>query len=330
MMASRPSILALTRPGPLRLYSTDELLRLEPPQWLIDGILPANGFIGLYGESYTGKSYLALDFALCIAAGLPWHGHAVLKGFVIYIAAEGGHGVRKRVQAWCTLNGINTNMPEIGWLLQSVPIHPTSEEMDTLCARIVDDLPASPVLVVVDTLARCFPLAGNESATEDMGQFVAGVDRLRVEFKSAVMAVHHTRVDNERERGSTAFRGAADTMIVVTKPKAERVRMKCTKQKDFDEFAPITLTFAKVKGESVSLDSAALVDLQPSSEIIVRKALIQAGKPQTPAQLTTVSGLSRSSVMRVLRDTVEKGEIIKEKQYYRLRRFKIVSPENRS
>lgn len=259
MTSSRPSDYALTSEGPFRLYSTMELCKLEPPKWLVKDILPEGGFIGLYGDSYAGKSYLAIDMAMSVASGHPWHGHVVEPGFVIYIAAEGGHGIRKRAQAWCKLNGINPNVPQIGWMLQSVPIHPSSEEMDIMLSRLEDEIPARPVLVVIDTLARCFPIAGNENQQEDMGQFVAGVDRLRTEYDAAVIAVHHTRVDNDRERGSTAFRGAADTMILVRKSNENELTMKCTKQKDFDEFEPIILDFQKVEGATPELNSAALM-----------------------------------------------------------------------
>ena len=34
----KPSAFALTKPGKLRLYSTAELLKMPPPEWLIHGI----------------------------------------------------------------------------------------------------------------------------------------------------------------------------------------------------------------------------------------------------------------------------------------------------
>ena len=47
-----------------------------------------------------GKSFVALSFALCVAAGREWLGHKVKQGRVVYVAAEGGRGMHKRVRAW--------------------------------------------------------------------------------------------------------------------------------------------------------------------------------------------------------------------------------------
>lgn len=323
MIATRPSSLALTRSGPIRLYSTTELLRLPPPEWLVHGILPVNGFVGIYGDSYMGKSFLAIDLALCIASGHPWHGHAVKPGFVVYIAAEAGHGVRKRVQAWCVLNGFSPYKPDIGWLLQSIPVHPLSEEMDILCKRLSDELEARPKLIVIDTLARCFS-GGDENTQEDMGQFVAGVDRLRTEYGAAVIAVHHTRVNNDRERGSTAFRGAADTMILVDKPRDEQLRLKCTKQRDFEEFEPITLQFRKVKGATAELDSACLVEPGNVRMPLVRAALRGDSLPLREIMARLTKGgpsTSLATVKRGLRELIDSGEIINENGLYHVKRF---------
>lgn len=321
MTSSRHATLILTKSGPLRLYSTTELLTLQPPQWLVHGILPVGGFIGVYGDSYTGKSYLAIDLAMCIASGHPWHGHAVVPGFVVYIVAEGGHGVRKRAQAWCTLHGISSYKPDMGWLLQSIPIHPASEEMDILCSRLSDELESRPVLIVIDTLARCFA-GGDENQQEDMGQFVAGVDRLRTAYGAAVIAVHHTRVANDRERGSTAFRGAADTMILVDKPRPEHLWIKCTKQKDFDEFEPIELAFHKVEGAIPELNSATLVTVGErtltTTKHMILASLAHESRTFTELRSHGNSEIPKSSLARGLAGLLKTRQIVKENGAYTL------------
>ena len=37
----------------------------------------------IYGESNVGKTFLALDLGLHVAAGTAWHGHRVRQGHVI-------------------------------------------------------------------------------------------------------------------------------------------------------------------------------------------------------------------------------------------------------
>jgi putative DNA primase/helicase len=73
---------------------------MPDPEWLIDGILPANKLSVVYGASGTGKSFLALDWGLSIATGTGWQGNRVKQGGVAYIAAEKGPGYKHRIQAW--------------------------------------------------------------------------------------------------------------------------------------------------------------------------------------------------------------------------------------
>lgn len=77
-------------------------------RWLIEGVLGC-GQIGLiYGAPGAYKSFIALDMALSVAAGIDWQGRATDKGGVLYIAAEGGDDVIIRQSAWMTYNQIES------------------------------------------------------------------------------------------------------------------------------------------------------------------------------------------------------------------------------
>jgi hypothetical protein len=205
--------------------------------------MPAGGLIALYGQPGIGKSFLALDFAMSIGAGHPWQHRAVKSGPVLYIAAEGGTGMSKRSKAWLLDKSLTSADTKVMWLLESIPIYGDSQEVDRVMERIIDEVQVKPRMVVIDTLARCFD--GNENEQEDMGRFVAGADRFRTEFECAVMVVHHTRLDGDRERGNTAFRGAADTMLSIQEKKGSLI-LSCNKQKDAEEFKDIELIMMPV------------------------------------------------------------------------------------
>ena len=81
------------------MLSVADLAALPEPAWLLEDLLPV-GFNVLFGPSNVGKSFLALDWALCIASGIPWFGQQTEAGTVVYIAAEGVAGIYRRVQAW--------------------------------------------------------------------------------------------------------------------------------------------------------------------------------------------------------------------------------------
>ncbi len=239
MPSAYPANAALTAPGRLRLYSTDELLHLPPPEWLIHDIMTSNSFAVLYGPSGAGKSFLAMDLALCVGSGLDWHGKDTQQGLVAYISAEGTAGLGQRALSWFKATGLDFEDAHIAWLMESVDIYDASEEMDILIDRF-DELKMQPSLVIIDTLARCF--VGDENDTPDMSAFVRGVDRIRMECGSAVMAIHHTNSSESRERGNGALRAATDTMIQMLPgmPGAPHAQgyatVVCSKQKEAAPF----------------------------------------------------------------------------------------------
>lgn len=311
MTGSRPDQFVLTQPGPLRLYRTVELLRLPPPTWQIDQILPSGGLVGLYGPPGSFKSFLAIDMAMCIATNRPWHGHEVDPGLVLYVSAEGSAGIGKRVAAWLSFNQVNANDVNLAWLIEGITVNPDSEDMDVLFKRLDEGInDQRPSLVIIDTLARCFD--GDENLQEDMGRFIGGVDRLRREFAATVLVVHHTRLDAERERGSTAFRGAADTMLSVARdPDDATVTLKCNKQKDAEEFSPKTLALAAVP----QFDSCVLRDWQENAHGRILAALPANGATYT--ELRDLAKIGTTSLKRGLKLLLEGGELLKENGIYR-------------
>ena len=63
------------------------------PAWLVDPIIPDGAFAVLYGPSGCYKTFVVLDLAASVAAGIPWLGrHPVKAGGVLYVIGEGRGG----------------------------------------------------------------------------------------------------------------------------------------------------------------------------------------------------------------------------------------------
>jgi archaellum biogenesis ATPase FlaH len=309
-VSSRPSQFVFTQNGPLRLYSTLELLNLPAPTWLVDKAIPAGGLVGMYGQPGVGKSFISIDLAMCVATGTPWFSRDVAQGFVIYISAEGGTGIGKRVLAWLATHQIHPQDANIAWLVESIPVSTDSTQMGQLLDRIVDEVRRHPSLIIIDTLARCFD--GDENLQEDMGRFIAGVDLLRKELGCTVLVVHHTRLDGNRERGNTSFRGAVDTMIAIERSD-DLIELKCNKQKDDEEFPDIQLELVKVDGTDscVVMASAGPADDSAALDEMVA-ALVQV-QPAKWDQWEAVSGLTKSQFMKRYSKLKASGRVLKNK-----------------
>jgi len=237
----------------IRFYTSDQLATFPAATWLVEDICQQDSQVMVYGASGDGKSFVALDLALSVAAGREWHGHAVSKGLVVYIAAEGGRGIQRRIAAWqqhhqCVVGS------EAFFALDA-PQLTDRQQLHGLISAIRQH--GIPVLIVLDTLARTF-VGKEENSAKDAGEWIAAAARLQGEFNSTVMTVHHTGKAKKTERGSGAFRGALDTAIVVKKS-GNTITVSCDKQKDEEEFENLALTLTTVdlpSGES----SCVLVD----------------------------------------------------------------------
>src|SRR3954451_12855450 len=147
------------------LLTLSDLEKLPPPEWLIEPLLMVDSQAILFGAPGEGKSFVALSFALCVATGRDWLGHRVKQGPVIYVAAEGGRGIRKRVQAWQKEHRIDS-VESMFFLLEAPQLH-VSKDLPKLL-NTTAQLPKMPVLVVLDTLARTM-VGGDENAAKDVG-----------------------------------------------------------------------------------------------------------------------------------------------------------------
>jgi predicted ribonuclease YlaK len=101
-----------------RLLTVKELLQEPRARWLINKLFEIAAFVVLYGRSGEGKTFLALDLALCIAFGIPWNERPVIQGPVVYIVGEGSRGVRQRVVAWMREHNVD-DVPGAFFLLQA-------------------------------------------------------------------------------------------------------------------------------------------------------------------------------------------------------------------
>jgi hypothetical protein len=162
---------------------------------------------------------------------------------VIYVAAEGGRGIQQRAKQWMEYYG-RTDLDAMYWLLS--PLYVREEGTVEAFLDKLEDIDVWPGLIVLDTLSRSFG-GGEENASADMGHFVDQITKLAQGRRMASLIVHHTNALGNRERGSTAFRGAADAMFGCHAHKDKDtnrilcIELKNDKQKDAEETPSIWL-----------------------------------------------------------------------------------------
>jgi hypothetical protein len=74
-------------------------------------------------------------------------------------------------------------------------------------------------------------LGGDENSARDMGLFIAACNAIQRSTGAAVLVVHHTGKNRSTERGSSALRGGADSMIELSNHDG-LISIACAKSKD--------------------------------------------------------------------------------------------------
>ena len=233
--------------APFKLLTEGELAALPPPVWLIDGLFIVNGFAILYGPPAEWKNFLSLDWALHVASGKSWHGRSVRQGPVVYIIGEGDATIYQRVRAWRNEH----DCPESAGMfyVREAPQFRTADDVAALLQQMAA-VNVKPALIIIDTLARSL-VGADENSAKDMGEWIAGAARIQRETGATLLAVHHTVKNGEglaTERGSSSLRGAADTMVAISK-QGNLLKIRCAKQKHAAEFESMTL-----RGKQIDLD----------------------------------------------------------------------------
>jgi len=181
-----------------------------PPEhaWLIHDLwaTEAVGIVG--GEPKCGKSFLALDMVVAVAAGVPCLRRfpAARCGPVLLYAAEDAlHVVRTRLEGICRAAAVS---------LADLPIHVITaprlrldlaedrQQLQTTVATL------RPVLLVLDPFVRLHRI--DENASSDVAPLLAYLRELQRRFALAVVLVHHARKGAGTLRGGQALRGSSE------------------------------------------------------------------------------------------------------------------------
>ncbi len=193
---------------------------LEPSsrkEWLASDFLGAGEASAFYGMPGCGKSVLAEDMGLHVAAGWAWHGRKAKQGAVVYVALERRRLVERRAIAFRKKHSV-TDLPfAIVGGVHDFRDPRTAAWLADVVADVEKATGQPVVLIIIDTLSRAL-CGGDENSPKDMGAIVHATGSLQDSTGAHVTWVHHMPMDSgERMRGHGALLGALDTTVHVSK-----------------------------------------------------------------------------------------------------------------
>jgi len=236
-----------------KTFVLEKLASIKPDleaSWIIKRLLPAEGVCFVYGSPGSGKSFLALHMAICIASGQQFAGQIVKSRPVVYISAEGGAGFRKRVIAVRDELQISEDVP-FNLITVAPNLGTTNGDVDALIEAINAELTKSEYtncVVFLDTVSRCIP-GIDENLSKDMNTFIYNLDQISKRLgNSLIVGIHHPGKNSDNGlRGSSALLGAADSVIQISNDEAGLRTALIQKQKDDEDSLSFTFRLSAIE-----------------------------------------------------------------------------------
>lgn len=292
----------------------DQLADLPRPQPMIDGVLNRHTYAILRGRDGTYKTFVALDWALCLATGKPWQARPVRQARVLYVAGEGAYGIADRKAAWEYAWNVRVE-PELFTLRQSaVNLFRGGAALEEIVNRIST---GGYGLVVIDTLRRAS--GGADGNGTDMGVVVDNIERIkRATNRGTVLTITHTDKGDTDSRGFSGIEDDADTVWHAQRDQerhALALDLKNTKMKDGPDGRVFQLTMSPALSSLVvsrqasrpSADAMFATDLQILDEMRTTFAQTDGA---TVKEIQETTGLSASTVYKARGRLLAAGRLV--------------------
>lgn len=195
--------------------------------WLVDDLIPTRTVTSFYGDGATGKSLLALQLAVAVAADKEtrWLNRMPAKGGVLYLGAEDDRDemhrrfadiLRANFLTYQDVSRLNIASLADRDALLAITDNKTNTLVPTnLWERVVAKVDAErPALVVLDTLADLF--AGNENDRGLARQFISQLRALAIRYETAVVLLAHpslTGMAGSGTSGNTAWNNSVRSRL---------------------------------------------------------------------------------------------------------------------
>lgn len=204
-----------------------------PPDELVQGLITCESSSVFYGDSNSGKTFLAVDLSCAVSLGADWMGRKTEQGLVCYLATESANSVLTRMKAYQKYhNRVLSNM-----YVFTTPVNFFRDSGDVMnvvqmLKNIEQQRGMKFKLVVSDTLAR-IASGANENNGTDMAPVMERFDYLAKQTGAHSMTIHHSGKDAAKgARGWSGIRAHIDTEIEIIEH-AEGIRVaQITKQRE--------------------------------------------------------------------------------------------------
>ncbi len=281
----------------VNLLHASQLGQIPPTTWLIDGVLAMNKLSEMFAPPGSGKSFVELDKALCVAQQYP----------VVYVAAEAVEDYEERVAAWQAHHGRDAGQLYF-WPEPVILRDPASVDAFLTAIHAV-----GPAAIFIDPLASCM-VGLEESSTGDMTIAVEALNRIRRETGAAIQIVHHTGWNDTHERGSSVLRAACRIVMKLSLDDTGLMTMTCEKANNGKPFEAryFRLIESRTSAVPIPANRTTLRDAPLSVrqvEILEALDLAHFRDGASFTQIAEHMNMAKSTVNKALSRLIERGYV---------------------
>lgn len=295
----------------------------DPIPWLIEGWLGEGDLCMFAGEWGTGKSLIALDLSIAVAAGASWMGRIPVtrSGGILYVDEENNsrNSIRRLRRM---LRGRNMD-PAMAAELPIRYLHSNGINLDTkpgqaMLRREIER--TKPIVIVLDSMVRFH--RRNENATDQMSAFFEDCLKPYCRDGITIVCLDHMRKpakdDKEsdpahRIRGSGDKAGVADALWTLEGNRDEPTRTLQARKVRWEDSLPPAMTTRWMTSEDESAAWISVSDAALTAEAVVLSILGTAGDKGIYAtglfEAAEVKGVPRRTLVRVVKRLRQAGSI---------------------
>jgi hypothetical protein len=222
------------------LMTEADIFAMPDPVPLVEGMLMQNENICLVGPPKTGKTFVALDIALSIAANVPVLGALAVRrhGAVVYLTAEGKAGFKRRIKAWRQARKIASDVKLPFYFKAAVPMTAQGTFAAKLFVEGIRSQVEGAVLVIIDTMARSLDSMNENDASSAAG-YLNLTENIRSHLDTTMLTLAHASDKPNAAlqiRGSSGFGAGFDSVWTLRMDKSNRTaKLNAHYMKDGDE-----------------------------------------------------------------------------------------------
>ena len=206
-------------------------------EWMVDGLFQPSSLGMIVGQFGIGKTYAALDIAVCVARGDAWMGKPTKRATVLIIDEESGdRRISDRLGA--TLRGHDAGNDTDIFVMSFAGFTLMDDEGVVEMCKAIEHFQAK--LVIIDALADIIPGADENSVKEIMPALIF-LREIAERTSACIVLLHHVNKGGEY-RGSTAIAAKVDVMLKMERiEKSNSVKFSFTKARDVEQHEVVAL-----------------------------------------------------------------------------------------